>query len=259
MPSEAMNESAPEFPHLKNAPITEALIDFRVRLPAVFDIARLKEAHNQIKDRYPQMDEQKMIEQEFQLQSKEGQPPQCTVRDRGVIGYFFRSADQMNLVQFRRDGFTFNRLYPYTSWNEVFPEASRLWQMFVALAQPEEISRLAVRYINRVQLPLAQLDFSAYLTAPPALPRWSPQNVSSFLSRVVIHEPETGIAANIVQALEPPLNNDYISMILDIDVYEANVSELTPEAALSHFEKLREMKNRIFFGSLTDKAIALFQ
>jgi len=67
------------------------------------------------------------------------------------------------------------------------------------------------------------------------------------------------LAANIVQALEPALNEQYVSMILDIDVYQRDVSQLTLEAVLGQFAKLREMKNRIFFGSLTEKALALYQ
>jgi len=256
MSDEAMTNTAPVFPHLNNAPITEAIIDFRVRLPANFDLSRLKQAHTQIQDRYPQLDEQRIIEEE--LQHTPGQPPKFTVRDQGIVGYFFRSEDQKNLAQFRRNGFTFNRLKPYTSWDQVFPEACRLWQIYTTVARPEEISRIAVRFINRLLLPLPSLEFSDYLTAPPALPKGVPQSVSSFLSRVVIHDPETSLNANVVQALEPLLNEQYVSMILDLDVYKPDVSQLTPETVLGHFAKLREMKNRIFFGSLTQRAVDLF-
>lgn len=194
-----------------------------------------------------------------QIKQKPGKPPEFAVRDQGVVGYRFRSADHRTIAQFRRNGFTFNRLKPYASWDQVFPEACRLWKIYTNTAPPEEISRIAVRFINRLLLPLANLEFSDYLAAPPALPRDVPQSISSFLSRVVIHEPRANLTANVVQALEPPLNDQYISLILDIDVYQRNVSHLTPETVLGSFASLREMKNRIFFGSLTDKALVLFQ
>lgn len=252
-----MATTAPAFPHLNNAPITEAIIDFRVRLPGAFEILRLKEAHGQLSADYPTLEEQQVTQQEFE--QRLGQPPKLTVRSQGVLGYRFHSRDNKTIVQFRRNGFTFNRLKPYSSWDQVFPEACRLWHIYSTAAQPEEISRIAVRFINRLQLPLPNLEFSDYLTAPPPLPQGVPQSLSGFLTRVVIQDPEARLAANIVQALEPPLNEQYISMILDIDVYQRDVSELTLEAVLGQFAKLRDMKNRIFFGSLTEKALALFR
>ncbi len=63
------------------------------------------------------------------------------------------SEDEVKLVQFRLDGFTFNRSKPYTSWEQVFPEAFGLWKEYVSLAAPEFVNRIAVRYINRLDLP----------------------------------------------------------------------------------------------------------
>jgi uncharacterized protein (TIGR04255 family) len=245
------------FPHLNNAPITEAIIDFRVRLPAGFEILRLKEAHAQLSADYPTLEEQQVTQQQFE--QRLGQPPKLTARSQGVLGYRFLSGDNKSIVQFRRNGFAFNRLKPYPSWDQVFPEACRLWKIYSAVAHPEEISRIAIRFINRIQLPLPNLELPDYLTAPPPLPQGVPQSLSGFLTRVVIQDPETKLAANVVQALEPPLNEQYVSMILDIDVYQRDVSQLTLEAVLGQFARLREMKNRIFFGSLTEKALALFR
>lgn len=252
-----MASTATAFPHLNNAPITEAIIDFRVRLPGAFEILRLKEAHAQLSADYPTLEERQVTQQQFE--QRPGQPPKLAVRSQGVLGYRFRSADNKSIVQFRRNGFTFNRLKPYPSWDQVFPEACRLWKIYSTVAHPEEISRIAVRFINRLPIPLPNLEFSDYLTAPPALPHGIPQSLSGFLTQVVIQDPETKLAANVVQALEPPLNEQYVSMILDIDVYQRDVSQLTLEAVLGQFAKLREMKNRIFFGSLTEKALALLR
>src|SRR5437763_560177 len=102
-----------EFPHLSKAPIVEAMIDFRVRLQADFDVGRFKALHSQFQTQYPNVEEKKLVEHYFeQMQGKE---PVHNVKDHGVHGFFFRSPDNANIVQFRRDGFTFNRLEPYTS------------------------------------------------------------------------------------------------------------------------------------------------
>jgi uncharacterized protein (TIGR04255 family) len=251
-----MDKQQSKFPHLQNAPIVEAIIDFRVRLSAGFEIKRFKELQAQFQAEYPYTEEQKAVKHEFQ--HAPGKLPSHCVKDLGTLGYMFRSTDNKNIVQFRRDGFTFNRLTPYTSWDQVFPEASRFWSLYVQSAEPEEIKRIAVRYINRLPLPAHQFAFPDFLTAPPPLPQDVPRCISSFISRVIIQDPETKTCANVTQALEPPLDERYIPVILDIDVFQQNLADSTAATVLPKFAELRAMKNRIFFGSLTKKAIDLF-
>ena len=266
-----MNETTPPFPHLSKAPIVEAMIDFRVRLPEDFDIACFKALHPQFQAEYPKVEDKKLVE--HLLEQMPGKDVTHSVKDHGIHGYFFRSADDANIVQFRRDGFTFNRLKPYTSWEQVFPEATRFWKLYVETCRPIDISRIAVRYINRLMLPGPQLEFTEYLAAPPALPGGetsslakfdaplaaTPQLVSGFVSRVVINDADSHITAAVVQALEPPSEDRYIPVILDIDVFQQNVSNLSPDAVLTRFEKLRDMKNRAFFGSITNKTLEMLQ
>ncbi|MBU6400955.1 MAG: TIGR04255 family protein [Verrucomicrobia bacterium] len=249
-----MNEN---FPHLANAPIVEAILDFRVRLPAGFEVARFKQLHPQFQADYPTVEDRKLVE--HKIEQSPGKMPSHSTKDHGVIGYFFRSVDKANIVQFRRDGFTFNRLKPYTSWEQVFPEATRFWRIYVEACRPVEVSRIAVRCINRLMLPGLQVEFGDYLTAPPALPKQMPPFVSGFVSRVVINDPDSNTAAAVVQALEPPVESRYLPVILDIDVFQENVSSLGADELLARFEKLREMKNRAFFGSITDKTLEMLK
>lgn len=245
------------FPHLANAPIVEAVVDFRVRLPADFDVARFKELHPQFQADYPKVEDRKLVE--HKIEQSPGKEPGHSTTDHGIVGYFFRSADEANILQFRRDGFSFNRLKPYTSWEQVFPEATRFWKIYVETCHPIEVSRIAVRFINRLMLPGLQVEFCDYLTAPPALPKQMPPFVSGFVSRVVINDPDSNIVAAVVQALEPPSENRYLPVILDIDVCQQDVSNLTSDELLARFEKLREMKNRAFFGSLTNKTLEMLK
>lgn len=47
---------ASDYPHLPNAPIVEALIDFRVRLPDGFDIEILRALHGEIEEDFPRVE-----------------------------------------------------------------------------------------------------------------------------------------------------------------------------------------------------------
>jgi len=133
-------------------------------------------------------------------------------------------------------------------------EAFRLWEIYVDAAKPRQVSRVAVRYINQMQLPAVK-DLGEYLTAPPQLPEPIPQTVRDFLTRVNVRDDRRNASAVIVQALEPQIDPKTISLLLDIDAFrEMNEKSDDPGLVLV-FEHLRELKNDIFFASITEKIV----
>ncbi|MEW5816558.1 MAG: TIGR04255 family protein, partial [Spirochaetota bacterium] len=193
---------------------------------------------------------------EGKFEFKKGEPPVSSGTE-AIYGYIFTSADQKQIFQARIDGFTFSRLKPYETWEQLRDEAHRVWQLYGGVVSTE-ITRVALRYINRMEFPLPIRDFSDYLTAAPIVPAGLPQGVSSFLTRVVIHEPEIDAAAIITQALEQVVNPSILPIILDIDVFKQKSEGISEEDAWDTLDKLRHFKNKIFFESITEKAKELF-
>ena len=91
------------------------------------------------------------------------------------LGYRYKT--ETEIAQFRVDGFTFSKIAPYTTWGEVSSEALRLWKVYVEVAKPRQVSRVAVRYINRMRLPNVK-DLGEYLEAPPQVACTDPPNGS---------------------------------------------------------------------------------
>ena len=240
--------------HLTNAPITEALIDLQVKLPADVQVEKLKSAHELISANYPQVMERRRWAS--QVQFKKEKPPTQVTSETGPDGYLFISSVPKQMVQFRLDGFTFNRFKPYETWELMRDEAYRLWKIYVQIAAPDMITRIAVRYINHLQLPLPVTDFGLYLAAPPRVPGQQPHFVNSFLSRVVIIDSLTGAAANIGQALESISQG---RVILDIDVFKGGDFRVDVDDAWDLLNELRHFKNRIFFESVTDQTLRLYE
>ncbi|MDH3975579.1 MAG: TIGR04255 family protein [Deltaproteobacteria bacterium] len=238
--------------HLKNAPITEALIDFKVKLPSDF---RIQGFESLILDRYPKRIEQRKYQTKLHIK-KDEQLTQDTEYDIG--GYFFKSEDEKNIVQFRKDGFSFSRLNPYTKWNDIFEEVRNLWDIYTSKASPELITRIATRYINRFDLALP-IDVDDYLTSPPKIPENINGNIGGFLSRVVVNNPGLKYTSIIIQALEMSAIPDNVTVIFDIDVFKQHDFELDDDSLWPIFEQFRDEKNRIFFESITEKTAGLFE
>lgn len=242
------------YPHLAKAPIIEAIIEWQVKVGPNFSVDCLKDAGDALKAKYPRAREQRS----FQYEIKGGEQPSQTTQDLGIQGYQFPSEDKLEVATLKRNGFAFSRLTPYTRWEDVFAEAERLWRIYREAAKPEEVSRIGVRYINRIPLPMPVGDFSRYLRKPFEVPEGVPQELRSLLTRVVVHEPSSGISVNIIQVVEGQPVEGNLSFILDIDAYDAKHIEPDIDEFGPLFEQLREMKNRIFFATLTDSAIEMF-
>jgi uncharacterized protein (TIGR04255 family) len=254
-----MTGAADEYPHLSKAPIVEAIIDFRVKLTSDFKLEVFHPLRAQLAEDYPEVEEQQIVEQT--IKQEPGESAEFSTRVLGIHGHRLRSKDGKNVAQLRRDGFTFSRLNPYTKWDEVFDESWRLWTMYAETARPSEISRIAVRYINRLLLPLPFSDPREYLNAPPVVAEGWPSNMRTFLSRIVLHEPESEISLNVIEALEPqaPGEQTNVALLFDIDAYQDVALPADDVTIRERFAKLREMKNRVFFKGLTYKAIDLFR
>jgi len=244
--------------HLRNAPITEAIVDFRVSLPGDFRPDRLREAKERLAQRYPEALERKGLETRLEIAA--GQPKEPQTRDLGFQGLWLKTGDQKSVAQFRVDGFTFNRLRPYTRWEEILPEALRLWAVYVDLARPQIVTRVALRYINHMTLPSPVVALSDYIVAGPTLPHVSaPQRLSSFATRVVLEYPERKMKANVTQVLEIGVKTPAPSLLLDIDVYRVGDLDVSTTSMKENLGELREYKNEIFFGSLTERFVEAFE
>jgi uncharacterized protein (TIGR04255 family) len=243
-----------QYPILRNAPITEALIDIRVKLPPQSDVKKIDSMHDLIKNQYPKKQEQRMSEIKVELKPGEETAKQLTK----INGFRFLSSDEKQIVQARMDGFTFNKLFPYTKWEDLRNEARRLWLIYREIACPDLVTRVALRYINNLKIPMPIKDFDEYLVSPPGVPEELPQGVSSFLSRVVIHEPSVEANAIITQALESVVG-EVVPIILDIDVFKLRPEGIEEDGIWSTLENLRIFKNRIFFASITKKLKEMLQ
>jgi uncharacterized protein (TIGR04255 family) len=239
--------------HLRNAPITEALIDVRAFPPVGFDPQSLLLAKTRLASRYPFALERMGTEALFEL--KVGMQPTTTARDLGLQGVFVKSPDEKQIAQFRVDGFTFNRLKPYTSWEAILPEALDLWDVYVDIVNPGGVTRVAVRYINHIVLPPAPQELDDYIVTAPQLPQGVPQVFSAFSTRVVMNNPEANLRANVRQKLEVGIETTNPTLLLDIDAYRSGAFSRDRDSLHAVLTELRMYKNQIFFGSVTDSLV----
>ncbi len=242
--------------HLNKAPIREALID--IQFEPQISLATLREFVDAVNQKF---DRQANIwQQSFGIEfAKEGDSKSSS--EQSVLGWRLDSDERGLVVQARINGFSISKLAPYKDWKEIKAAAKEIWEQFVRITKPTTVSRVAVRYINALEIPLPIADFSDYLTASPQVPTALPQALTAFLQRVIMVDPKTRCVAAVTQALEEPQAGTQlgaITIFLDIDCFTVKVIAPDTEELWETLDDLRDYKNTIFFEHITERTAELY-
>lgn len=250
--------SEPAF-KLAKPPIVEAVLDIECDLPPGQNLAALEEpARGRFSDRYPKSQTQFL--QEHTIEKKPDTPPKFSVR-QAIQAFQFLQADGLQLVQVRAQGFSFNRLAPYTSLDDYLPEIERTWGLYRGIAAPVQIRLIRLRYINRILLPTVggRLELDDYLLVGPRLPDEKNLTFVGFLNQHSAVEVGTGIQVTTVLTTLAA-EGEKLPLIFDNSVVAPGPGE--PEDwswILGKIVALRNLKNRIFKDTLTEQCLNLFR
>ncbi len=236
--------------HFDRSPLTEAVIEIRVQMPSGVSLENLAALQAGQENDYPTRRDRLFVEGQF---STDPQVPPA-VGNRLHVGYDFVSADERQIVQVRLDAFAFSRLWPYENWTTFRDEARRWWDIYQKITKPTAITRIAVRYINRIDLPELRVDLKEYLRTGPEISPTLPQGLSAYFMQLQIPLANLNALLSLNQALVMPemANGLSASIILDIDLSRQGNVPQSDEEVWEYLEQLRNQKNEVFLGCITE-------
>jgi uncharacterized protein (TIGR04255 family) len=242
---------------LAHPPIVEAVLDIEWDLPPGIRILELEEKATQaVGTEYPAIS--RLIANQFEVRSG----ALIAHRDgtQRISGIQFRTSDGRQVLQLREEGYSFNRLAPYSSFDDYLPAIERSWNIGRNLAVPVQIRAIRLRFLNRILLPTkgGSVTLPDYLRTSPRVPDDS-LVFTGFLNQHSTYEEATGNEVKTTLQTQPP-ENGRLPVILDIETSDlrARSPEDWPairEAILS----LRRLANRVFEGTLTQECLNLFR
>jgi uncharacterized protein (TIGR04255 family) len=237
----------------ENAPITEALIDIQVALPEGLTTSALDPVYDHVKGQYPM--KKKRVHLQSQLSVGEDV---SAVTKHTLMGFSFSSEDGKQVLQARLNGFTFSRLRPYITWPQLRDEAHRLWDIYRRILDPTKITRVAVRYINQIDIPLSSIDHKDYFRTFPEVSPDLPQVLTGFFLQLRFPQQDFGGLLILTQTTQvSSAGPSVVSVILDLDVFKENNID-SDEESWNLLEILRDRKNEFFEACITDRTRALF-
>lgn len=188
-----------------------------------------------------------------------GAPTPHSSASHQSIGVRLESRDKGWVILLRNGGISVSRLEPYETWESHLGMAEKIFRSIELEKLAGSLTRIALRTINRLSLPLPLNDLSVYLRTYPQLSKDMPQMMSSAFMHLVL--PNLGtyrLSANITEASVPSTKPGTAAIILDIDVYLEHDVPQSLDLARSHIEGLHDCRNALFEACITDITRSLF-
>lgn len=246
--------SHPSYPY---PTIIEALCELHFRLPeeSPWRPSLLGELFRTIQVDFPEMEP--ATEMGVQLQLSQRGVRQTFLPPRQRMQY--KHASRPLLLQLAENIFTVNLLVPYPGWETMRRDILTFWHRAVEVLQASAITRIGLRYINRVDRESPHDRPGSWLKANDYIGPGILRSMPGFLSRAEVH---LDVPDRIIVTLgdQPPSSNSpHGAIVLDIDrIVE---QEIPPdENAISpELERLHNDIWMVFASAKTEKFDQLLQ
>lgn len=251
-----------EFENYPQPPIQEAILDIFVTLPVEANIESMRDFAKAIAPGFPDQKPRYQFASNIKFNLEDASQSSADAVT-SQLGWIFRSVEKERAVQARVDGFTFNRMPVYDGWDNFAKEAKKLWEIYRKIAAPEFVTSIALRYINRMLIPLPLKDFREYCLLFPEFPKGIPNQLNEFLLRFGgPSKTEVGGTSVVTVTFQPPPpNKAVLPLIIDVHVTKPfpSLPARDEDQIWKAFELLRIEKNLVFEASITDTARKLFR
>lgn len=172
-----------------------------------------------------------------------------------VAGYMYSSKDQKSKVEILEGRLTYVEEHPYENWNLFLENVKMYLGFFSEMLCNHKITRTSIRFINHFVLddfddPTKYFKTTISTTESGAVP----YPVSQFAFNMLVP-----VSENIYSVVKQEYNiiSDKNNYIFDIDVLDKSNLLFDIDTILDVLMTLREVKNKIFFGNVTNKLIDL--
>lgn len=242
----------------RNPPIEEAICELRFAPAGEPEFTAPARFYDSIRSSYPGKPQyQQFVAAGIQV------PPQSlgaqvAMRQEGMK-ILFPSQDGRHLVGLGMNLLSIHALKPYCGWEEFRSRIDQAIKAYQSAAAPVGVTRLAVRYINRVEVAAAPANVTEYLTIAPCLPRELPIDFSAFVTRLQSAYRDQGGQLVVTIATVEPNSPTTTAWLLDIDVAQEWPSEFFAlPRVMDRIDELRQREREAFESFITNRSREVF-
>ncbi len=235
-------------------PITEAVIDFR------FDSQFTDEQIEKLRQSFSKIfDEEQEISQ-FQVKYDFAKM-NASLSKKVIDGYKLNKKAMDDIFIISRQSITTSRLAPYPGWEEFLRTSQENWQRARETIGYKTISRIGIRYINRIDIPRIEgaefinLEdyFNFYLNTPNI-----PMKLVSFSGIGDFESVSGDFKMKIITSPIQGPSTIFFSFLLDIDLYLDHDVPQRDDKVVEQLTRMRALKNEVFESCITNLTRKLF-
>jgi len=241
----------------RNPPIEEVLVEFRFVPGQEWDLTipgKLHQ-HDAIKAQYPGKPRTQKVFLGAELQAGPGYPPNLAVHE-GVGRVQLVDERGNHLISLGLDVLSVNVLRPYDGWDQFRPRIETALQAYTEVAEPSGVSRVGVRYINKIVLPEKEIDLGTYFRCVPSPLPELPSKVTGFMSRMEFLY-DDAVKLLLTQASIDALESQS-AFLLDLDLIWKSAEAKGLNAIMAIVDDLHEREVVAFEAIITDAAREVF-
>lgn len=238
----------------RTPPIVEATIELRLKEGIPFSDA--ERASKKLASSYATSKVEREIE--FQVDTVTGQAINSTEK---TVGFRLDSSDNAEILFVRVGLLAGVQLAPYPGWEVFRDRVKRDWQKFRRIVGVQKLSRIGVRYQNRIDVPrsfAAELRADDFLNILPRVPSFGSPTINGYSMTVLLPFAKDNCKVRIVTGMVPSPVPDAVALLLDIDMFAEVELPIKESDIWSLLERMRQHKNVVFEACVTAKARELF-
>jgi uncharacterized protein (TIGR04255 family) len=178
------------------------------------------------------------------------------------LGLRLSTNDQVDITLLRVTNLICSRLAPYPGWDAFEQRARRDWETLRRDSGFIEVSRIGLRYINRIDIPAnesATFKIEDYVTTYPHMPETKMPPMTGYAMQIIRPVGAYNLGLILNSAIVPSPLIGFVSVVLDIDIYREAELPKRDEGLWEIINKMRIWKNLVFEGCVTDRAREIFQ
>ncbi len=207
--------------------------------------------YERVKDKFPRKQQRDIQEAQITL----GQGTASASVQRLPPWMQFVSANSDRMIQVAEDLLVVNQMPPYPhfeDWEQVVYKALTVYR---EIALPQKVARIGLRYINRIEIPGAQVSMEDYFTIYPQLPQSLGNTHGPFLVRVEVPQTEQGHTVLITFGSPVPPQPMEEKQVFMLDLYDIATLDIPP-CEIELKEEIQQAHDNVvmaFEDSITDR------
>lgn len=177
-----------------------------------------------------------------------------------LIGHRLSTADMTQILILWPSSFTISQLAPYQGWDDLHKRFVRDWSVLKRVTGFQTISRVGVRYINRIDIPATNsvFEYEKYLNVYPKMPELL-NPLEAYAIQAVAHLKDINCQLKLNTANVPSPLLDHGSFVIDQDISKEIDPPQSDKDIYDLLNKIRVQKNLIFEACISNHARKLFK